>query len=326
MDIGIAREIAAGGLERRAVLLPEEVRGLIKAHHRVFVEKGLGERIYITDEDYRSAGATICERKTIMSQPLVVKLKAPLPEEFELLGNNLLFCMLHAEQNPHYLESLKKHNVTSIAMELIRNEAGERLVECTHLSGEQGMLMAFNLAEKSPAECNILVLGYGAIAEGALKVAHGLGAKVKILRKREYPHMSSFIKNKDMIVNGIKWPKEKRQQKEYLITQDRLALLNKGAIILDLSADYPNPIETCHPTYLDDPVYTVSGIKHISLYGYPGLAPLSSARRYSKQVLPLLLEIASSSPEDLPNYLKNAIVTFPQAAQEPQAKPEIALL
>jgi len=326
MDIGIAKEIAAGGLERRAVLLPEEVKELIKANHRVFVEKGLGERIYIADEDYWRVGATVCQRKTVMSQSIVVKLKAPLPEEFGLLGDNLLFCMLHAEQNPHYLEFLRKRNVTSIAMEIIRNEAQERLVECTHISGEQGMLMAFNLAEKSPTDCNILVLGYGAIAAGALKVANGLGAQVKILRKREYKYMSSFVKNKDIIVNGIEWPKEQRQQKEYLITQDMLALLNKGGIILDLSADYPNPIETCRPSFLDDPVYTVSGIKHISLYGYPGMAPLSSARRYSKQVLPLLLEIASSSLEDLPKHLKDAILTFPEVSQDLEPQPEIAVL
>jgi len=326
MDIGIAKEIAADGLERRVALLPEEVKELIKADHRVFAEKGLGEGIYISDEDYRMAGAVVSDRLTVMSQPIVVKLKAPLPEEFELLGDNLLFCMLHAEQNPHYLEALRERNVASITMELVRNEAQERLVECTQISGEQGMLMAFNLAEKSPAECNVLVLGYGAIASGALKVANGLGANVKILRKREYPHMSSFIKNKDIIVNGIEWPKEKRLQKEYLITKDMLALLNKGAIVLDLSVDYPNPIETCHPTFLDDPVYTVSGIKHIGLYGYPGKAPLSSASRYSKQILPLVLEIASTSLEDLPKHLKDAIVTFPKTVKDLQPQLEIAVL
>jgi len=186
------------------------------------------------------------------------------------------------------------------------------------MTGEQGMLMAFFLSEKTPADCNVLVLGYGAIASNALKVALSLGAKVKILRKREYPHIKHFIKNKDIIVNGIAWPKEKREKKEYLITKDMLPLLQKGAIIQDLSADYPNPIETCHPTYLDNPVYTVSGVRHISLYGYPGLVPISSARQYSKQVLPLLLEIASSSLENLSAEIKNAIGTL-----SPQVNPTL---
>jgi len=311
MDIGIAKEIAAKGLERRPILLPEEVSKLVHAGHQVFVESGLGEGIYIRDQEYRRAGAEIvAERKHIFNKSIVVKLKTPLPQEFRLLKNNLLFCLLHAEQNPQYIEALKKKNVVAIAMELIRNQAGERLIQCTEITGEQGMLMAFHLAEKTPAECDVLVLGYGAIASGALKVALSLGAKVKILRKREYPHIKHFIRDKDIIVNGIAWPKEKREKKEYLITKEMLPLLQKGAIIQDLSADYPNPIETCHPTYLDNPVYTVSGVRHVSLYGYPGLVPISSARQYSKQVLPLLLEIASSSLENLSAEIQKAVLPF----------------
>ena len=47
------------------------------------------------------------------------------------------------------------------------------------------MIMAFHLAEKSPCDCDILVLGYGDVACGALKVAFSLGANVKILRKQD---------------------------------------------------------------------------------------------------------------------------------------------
>lgn len=309
MTIGIAKEISAPAIEHRAILLPKEVSKLAEVGHQVFVEKGLGKGIYVNDSEYKQAGAKIVsERKNIFNKSIVVKLKSPQPQEFRLLKNNILFSMLHAEQNPKYIEALKKNNVKAIAMELIRNKGGERLIQCSDMSGEQGMIYAFYLAEKSPSDCNVLVLGYGAIASGALRVAFNLGAKVKILRKQEYPYIKQFIKDKDIVVNGIQWPKEKRERKEYLITKDMFFLLSRGAVVLDLSVDYPNPIEPCRPSLLNELVYEINGIKCISIYGYPRLVPISSSWRYSKQVLPILLKIASTPLRELPKSIKDAII------------------
>lgn len=309
MNIAIAKEIGAQTLEHRAILFPKEVSKLVEAGHHVFVEKNLGKGVYIKDSEYREAGAKIIsDRKDIFNKAIVVKLKPPLPQEFRLLKNNLLFSMLHAQQNPKYVKALRKRNVKAIAMELLKNRQGERLVQCTDMSGEQGMIYAFHLAEKSPCDCSVLVLGYGSVASGALRVAFSLGAKVKILRRQEYSCIRQFIKDKDIVVNGIQWPKDKRDKKEYIITRDMFSLLNKGAVVLDLSVDYPNPIEPCRPSFINKPMYKVRGIKCVSLYGYPRLAPVSSSQQYSKQVLPVLLKIASTSLDKLPKSIKDAVV------------------
>ena len=309
MEIGIPKENETKNFERRVILLPNEVNRLVEASHRVFVEKGLGDGIYVSDDEYRQAGAkVVLNRETIFNKSIVVKLKPPLVQEFKLLHNNLLFSMLHAEQNPHYIKALKERNAKAIAMEMIHNRAGERLIQCSYMCGEQGMIMAFYLAEKSPCDCHVLVLGYGSVASGALKVAFSLGAKVKILRKQEYAYIKQFVKGKDIVVNGIQWPKEKRNKKKYLITKDIFSLLNKGAVILDLAVDYPNPIEPCHPSAHNKPIYTVNGVRCISIYGYPKLVPISSSQTYSKQVLPILLKIASVSLEKLPKSIRDAIV------------------
>ncbi|MEA3328504.1 MAG: hypothetical protein U9Q08_02005 [Candidatus Omnitrophota bacterium] len=309
MNIGIPREIAAKGKEIRAILLPREVKKIVDAGHRVLVEKDLGARIHAGNPAYAQSGAVITKnRQNIFRQDIVVKLKPPLPREFNMLRNNILFSMLHAEQNPQYIRMLKKNNCLAIAMELIKNGAGQRLIHCTDMAGEQGMLMAFHLAKKIPAECSVLTLGYGDISSGALKVAFGLGAKVKILRRSEYKYIKHFVRNKDIILNGISWPKEKRDKKHYLITRDMLSLMNKAGLVLDLSVDYPNPIETCRPTLIDKPAYVVNGITHLSIFGYPGLAPISSAKKYSQQVLPILLKIASVPVDRFPPYIKQAVI------------------
>ena len=216
--------------------------------------------------------------------------------------------MLHAEQNSQYVKMLARAKAKAIAMELIRNRAEERLISCCDMTGEQGMIMAFHLSGKSPADCSILMLGYGSVASGALKIAFSLGAQVKILRRSEYRYIRNFLRNRDIVVNALCWPKEKRDDKEYLITHDMLCLMNKAGIILDLSVDYPSPVESCHPTLIDRPTYVVDDITHISIFGYPGLAPISSAARYSRQILPILLKIASVPLERLPLYLKKALI------------------
>jgi len=309
MNIGIAKEIAAKGLERRAILLPREVSRLVESGHQVFVEKGLGSRVFVEDDEYKEAGAKIVKnRRDIFNKSIVVKLKPPLQQEFKLLKNNLLFCMLHAQQNPQYIMALRQRNAKAIAMEMVRNRAGDRLIQCTDMAGEQGMIMAFHLSDKSPSDCDVLILGYGSISSGAAKIAMSLGANVRILRKSEFPHIKHHIRNKDIIVNGISWPHDKMQRKEYLITRDMFSMLNKGGIVLDLSVDHPNPIEPCHPTFIDKPVYMVDGIRCISIFGYPGLVPLSSSMKYSKQVLQILLKIVSSPEEEWPQFIKDAII------------------
>ena len=309
MEIAIVKEIAAHGKETRPILLPREVKRLTDEGHRVFVEKGLGEKIYIFDAEYESHGAKIlANRRQLFRKSIVVKLKPPLPQEFRLLRNNLLFCMLHGEQNPQYVWMLERARCKAIAMELIRNRAGERLISCCDISGEQGMLMALHLAKKSPTDCSVLMLGYGSVATGALKTALALGARVKILRKSEYRYIRHFLRRRDIVVNAVSWPKEKRDDKEYLVTRDMLSLMNKGGIVLDLSVDYPSIIETCRPTLIDRPTYEIDGIVHIGIFGYPGLVPISSAMRYSHQILPILLKIASVPLERLPLYLKRALI------------------
>jgi len=309
MDIGIVKENGTKNLERRAILLPREVKKLIEAGNHVFVEKGLGNHIYVSDDKYREVGARIvATAKSVFNKEIVVKLKPPLPAEFKLLKNNILFSMLHAQQNPSYVRALKAQNAKAIAMELVQNSAGERLIQCSDMSGEQGMIAAFHLAEKSPSDCRVLVLGYGDVSSGALRVAFSLGARVKILRKNKYRYIKEVLRNTDIVVNGIQWPQEKRDKKEYLITRDMLSLINKGGVILDLSVDYPNPIECCRPSPHNSPVYTVDGIKCMSIYGYPRLVPVSSSNQYSKQVLPVLLKVASTPLAKLPKSIRKAII------------------
>ncbi len=296
------------GSDKRASILPNEIKRITKAGHKVFISKGLAEGIYISDNQYKRAGAIVLNNaEELFSKELIVKLRAPSENEFLMMTNNILFCMLHIDQNPHRIELIRNQKIRAIAMENVVNEYEDRLIECSNMAGKQAMLSGFNLTMKLPDECNVLVLGYGKVASGAIDVANSLGAEVKILRKKEYKDIAYHLKNIDILVNGISWPKYHRDRKDYVITRNMLKLLNPGAVIVDISVDYPNPIETCRPTYPNDPWYEVDGVKHICIYGYPALMPISSSQRYSRQVVNFVIDIAENGIRKMSTPLKRAL-------------------
>ena len=227
----------------------------------------------------------------IFKRDMVLKLKMPTVNEIKLMQEGgILFCMIHPDQNPKYVKAIKDKKLVAIAMENVKDEKGERLISCCSLTGEAGMLYAFNKYHKMPYDCKILCLGYGRVASGALKIAHQLGAQVKILRRSEFPFIKSYLKGVDIVINALSWPIEyiKDIGSHRLIKRADLRLLSEKAIILDLSVDYPSPIETCRPTTVAKPAYEVDGVTHIGIYGYPSLKPYTSMRIYSAQVRKIL--------------------------------------
>lgn len=293
MKISIIKETSPR--EKRVLVLPREVQKLTEKEHEVLVEKNAGVGIHLYDKDYIKAGAKIeTNRRELFNSELVVKLKSPTHTEFNLLNNNILFSMFHHHQNPQNIYYLGKQNAKAVEIESLYNPARERLVDATDITGEVGVLYAIQHLEKMPQDSKALVLGYGRVGSGAINMCNKLGIKTKILRKEEYPNIKHFLEGRDLLINAISWPETERKNKRYVVTSEMLDILNKGAVVLDLAVDFPNPIQTCRPTDLGNPYYIERGKIHIAIYGYPGLVPVSSSERYSKQVLPLILEIANN--------------------------------
>ena len=330
MKICIAKETAP--LEERVIIRPQEVLELTRSGHEVIVEKSAGIGVNFTDQDYEGAGARVVEDRLALYRDaeLLVKLKAPSADEFGMLGKNILLSMLHYQQNPVYLYHLGKNDVIAIALELIKNLAGERMIDATDITAEAGVLYATRHLKKIVSETNVLILGYGRVGSGAISICNKLGMNVKILRKEEYRHIKRFLTGKDILINTIAWPvAEKKGQ--YLIRRDMLKLMNMGAIVLDLSVDFPSPIETCKPTTLSNPWYVEEGVIHIGIYGYPGLVPVSCTERYSRQILPIVKMVADnhgvkglSTRSSLGKFIAKAVVIPGKRGWEKYAPQDIS--
>jgi len=305
MDIGVAKENRPN--ERRVILRPDELKD-ITSQHSVFVEKGAGQGIGIEDEAYEAVGAKVVGADRVYSCSLVVRIKEPKEDELaKMKPHSIIMSMMHLGGKPSLGELLKKYKINAIAMEEIKDSFGRRKIEALHEAGYLGMSKGFELWRGDPSKCLVKIMGYGNLACGAIQCAARKFARVIILHKKDFKNMAEHIPGTDILVNGINWPLELRG-KEFIITRDMLKLFKKESIILDLISNPAgqSPIETMHPTTLDNISYKVDGVLHASCWSWPGLDPVNISRKYSIQVAPILKEIADRGLEALPEYLEQA--------------------
>ena len=294
MRIVVPKEVYP--LEKRVLVLPDAVKRFVQEGNEVFVQVGVGAGIHISDEDYKKSGAQIVSeaRDLYNLADMIVKVKAPLEGEFSFMHDCILFSMFHADQNPAHIYYVGLQGLTVVEIEKICDARNERMITQTHLTGQAGVLYALRHFDKVPSDLKVVILGYGHVASGAIDICNKLGMQVKILRKKEYNHLREYLRDADLLINGIAWPESARKKKEYIVTRDDIKNSNPGMVVLDLSVDFPNPIETVKPTTYSQPYYLDEGRVHISIYGYPGLFPVTSSRLYSEQSVPLISLIATN--------------------------------
>jgi alanine dehydrogenase len=283
-------------LEKRVMVTPSTAQKIIEEGHSVFVESGAGAGVHIEDKAYMASGAIVITdvQELYKKADLIVKLKSPSPEEYSLINECILFSMFHSQQNPENIYYAGLQDLVVVELEQVVDQKKERLINQTHVTGEVGVHYAMNHSDKMPWDMRALVLGYGNVSTGAVFACDRLGIRKKILRKSEFRYIKEHLAGIDLLINGLAWPESARKKREYVVTRTDIQNSPRGMIVLDLSVDFPNPIETVRPTTYRQPFYLEEGHVHISLYGYPGLKPVTSTRIYSQQVLPLILTVANN--------------------------------
>src|SRR6266576_3334217 len=95
MQIGVVKEIKPD--EHRVALTPAGAVELRRRGHDVVVEAGAGGGSALPDSSYEAVGARIASVDEVWaSSDMVLKVKEPLPEEFDRLREGLiLFTYLH---------------------------------------------------------------------------------------------------------------------------------------------------------------------------------------------------------------------------------------
>ena len=301
MIIGVPKEIKIQ--EYRVALLPSAAYQLIKRGHQVFVERNAGAGAGYPDADYKQAGATVVDdHATVFEKAeLVVKVKEPLPAEYDLLKpGQILFTYLHLAASRSLTEALMKSGVTGVAYETIEVNRRLPLLEpMSEIAGRMSILVGGYFLAKHTGGSGVLlggvpgvlpgkvvVLGGGASGINAARMAQGVGADVTILevdleRMRflditlhtahtlysNEAHLLELLPSVDLLVGAVLVPGAKAPK---LIRRDMLQRMRPGSVLVDIAIDQGGCSETSRPTTHDNPVFVEEGVTHYCVANMPG--------------------------------------------------------
>ncbi len=323
MVIGVPKEIKRE--EYRVAVTPAGAAELAKGGHEVLVESDAGSGSGFSDDHYRQSGARMVAREELFrTAELVVKVKEPLPEEFELLREGqLLFTYLHLAPNRDLTRFLLERKVTALAYETLElNGTLPLLAPMSEVAGRMAPLVATWCLQSCRGgsgllptgavgvrPARVLILGAGTVGSHAARVAVGIGMETVVLNRgierlqrvdeltggrvrtgilvRE--NLGEELRNADVVIAAALVPGGRAP---LLITRSLLGEMKKGAVIVDVAVDQGGCAESTHPTTHDDPVYLVDGIVHYAVANMPGAYPRTATLALTNATLRYVMLLA----------------------------------
>ena len=194
MKIAVPRETAEG--ETRVALTAQAAGQLAGDGVEVLVQSGAGEASFVSDDDYRDAGATVVPDAAALygQADMILRVGRPSDEEADMLrAGQVLIGTLGALSNPQLAKRLADGGVTAISMDAIpritRAQSMDSLSSQSTVGGYRAVLIA---AERLPKffpllttaagtvrPARVLVFGAGVAGLMAIGTARRLGAVVE---------------------------------------------------------------------------------------------------------------------------------------------------
>ncbi len=344
MIIGVPKEIKEE--EYRVAVTPFGVKELKRDGHTVLVEPGAGEGSGFSDDEYLGADADIIDRESLFKKAdLIVKVKEPLPPEYDLIREGqAIFTFLHLAPNRELTEVLLARGVVAFGYETLQKDGGLPLLSpMSEIAGRMAPIMGtFYLQKINGGEgvlptgtagvkpARSLILGAGVVGTNAARISVGLGMDtvvinkgVERLRKIDEMFMGRIktlpltgynideeLREADIVVGAVLVPGGRAP---VLVSRGMLGIMRKGAVIIDVSVDQGGCVETTRPTTHNNPVYVVDGIVHYAVANMPGAYPRTSTLALTNVTLPYIRMMANRGIEgairEAPS-IKSALNTY----------------
>jgi alanine dehydrogenase len=323
--VGVPKEVK--NHEYRVAITPIGVHELVAHGHEVFVERGAGVGSSIEDREYEAAGAKLLDSADEVwgSAELVLKVKEPVESEYHRLREGLvLFTYLHLAADRRLTDELIARKVTAIAYETVQLPSGglpllypmSEVAGCLapqvgayslmKAQGGRGVLMG---GVGGVANAKVVIIGAGVSGQNAANIALGMGADVTMLdtdldklrmsfwRYNNRVHglassrlaIQQQVLEADMVIGAVLIPGAKAPK---LVTNDLVAQMKPGSVLVDIAVDQGGCFEDTHPTTHADPTYQVHNSTFYCVANMPGAVPNTSTYALTNATLPYAMALA----------------------------------
>ena len=330
MKIAVPTEVKNN--EFRVAITPVGVHELVRRGHEVFVQQGAGLGSSISDEEYVAQGATIVDGPdaTWAAGEMVLKVKEPIESEYAYLRDDLLlFTYLHLAADEPLTRRLVEAGTTAVAYETVQLDSGmlpllypmSEVAGCLapqvgahtmmKAQGGRGVLMG---GIGGVANAKVLVLGGGVAGQNAANIALGMGADVTILDTdldklrtlfwrfdNQVKQLASnnltiteLVADADMVIGTVLIPGAKAPK---LVTDDMVATMKPGSVLVDVAIDQGGCFEGSRPTTHAEPTFPVHNSLYYCVANMPGAVPHTSTWALTNATLPYAVQLADKGWE-----------------------------
>ncbi len=325
MLIGVPKEVK--NHEYRVGLVPSSVRELIHHGHQVVVETAAGSGVGLSDDDYRSVGASIAESaKEIFDKvEMVVKVKEPLPGEYaQLREGQLLFTYLHLAPDEAQTKGLVDSGCIAVAYETVTSARGglPLLTPMSEVAGRMSVQVGAHCLEKEQggsgmllggvpgvAAAKVVIIGGGVSGTNAARMAMGMEAHVTVIDRSlqrlneldmqfgptlntiysTVDSIESHVAGADLVIGAVLVPGAAAPK---LVTRDMLKNMRPGSVLVDIAIDQGGCFETSRGTTHDNPTYVEEDVVHYCVTNMPGAVARTSTFALNNATLPFTLALA----------------------------------
>jgi len=310
--------------ETRVALTPDGARALASDGHEVWVQAGAGLGSAFTDAEYADAGARLVGLGEAWSGELVLKVKEPVPDEYPLLRDNVLFTFLHLAANEPLARALIDAGTTALSYDTVQLDDGSLpllapmsavagrmapLVGAYHLLSSQGGRGVLLAGAPGAPKGRVVVIGAGVAGSYAIEESVGLGAAVTVLDVSQ-PRLEALaaqygdaitvamstpaavaaaVAQADLVIGAVLIP---GRPAPTVVTRAMVEAMKPGSVLVDIAIDQGGCFEDSHATTHSDPVYTVAGSQFYCVANMPGAVGATATAALTSVTLPFIRELA----------------------------------
>ena len=325
LHIGIPKETAFQ--ENRIALTPEGVSVIVSNGHKVVIESTAGAGSNYTDRDYSEAGAEIeYQRTEVFKAPILVKSAPVVEEDLPLLqmGQTIISPIHLSAMKGEFLETMMDKKITALSFENLKDDSGTYPIvrSMSEIAGAAIMLIAGQylgcdnngkgillggISGIPPSK--VIIIGAGVVGEFATRTALALGASVKVFDNNIYrlkrlqnnlgvrvwtsviepKILAKQLKTCEVAVGAIS---SEFGRTPILVTEEMVASMRAGSVIIDVSIDRGGCFETSEITSHEKPTFIKHGVIH---YCVPNIASgfaRTASQAINNVLMPLLLNIS----------------------------------